>query len=116
MEFMLILSTERDADFDPSVFPEMGKFAGELAARGRIRGGSPLHPEEEGARVRLRGGRPTVSEGPFTETSEIIAGYFLIDCKDRKEAIAIAKKCPHLKNGCVEVRQVVPMDGGEEDD
>jgi hypothetical protein len=93
----------------------MGKFAGELAAKGKIRGGSPLHPETEGARVRLSAGKPSVTDGPFMETKEVIGGFFMIDCKDMKEAIAIAKRCPHIKVGFVEVRQVIPM-GGDEDD
>lgn len=112
MEFMLILASRRGAEFDESVYPEMGKFAGELAAKGKIRGGSPLHPEEQGARVRLSRGKAVVTDGPFTETKEVIGGYFLIDAKDRREAVAIAKRCPHLRNGFVEVRRVIPMGGG----
>jgi hypothetical protein len=114
MQFMLILGSERGAKFDESVYPEMGQFAGELASQGKIRGGSPLHPEETGARVRLSRGKPVVTDGPFTETKEVIGGFFMIDCKDMQEAVAIAKRCPHLKNGFVEVREVIPM-GGDED-
>ena len=64
MDFMLIMITDRDAPEDPSEFSEMGKFAGELASRGKIRGGSPLHPETEGARVRGGGGNPVVTDAP----------------------------------------------------
>jgi hypothetical protein len=115
MEFMLIMGTERDASFDDSVYEEMGKFAGALAAKGQIRGGSPLHPEGEGARVRLSAGKPMVTDGPFPETKEVIGGFFMVDCKDMQEAVAIAKRCPHIQVGFVEARQVIPM-GGDEDD
>jgi len=114
MEFMLILGNKRGAEFDESVFPEMGKFAGELAAKGKIRSGSPLFPEQQGARVRLSKGRAVVTDGPFTETKEVIAGFFMIEAKDRREAVSIAKRCPHLKNGFVEVRRVMPMGGDGE--
>lgn len=107
MEFMLIMSSDRETETDPSVMPEMGKFAGELAAAGKIRGGSPLHPEVEGARV--RGEQAVVTDGPFTETKEVIGGFFMIECENREEAIEIAKRCPHNKIGWTEVRQVIPM-------
>jgi hypothetical protein len=70
MEFMLIMLTDRDTEVDASIMPEMGKFAGELAATGKIRGGSPLHPEAEGTRIR----GSIVTDGPFTETKEVIGG------------------------------------------
>jgi len=109
MEFMLIMLSDRNAPDDPSVYPEMGVFAGELAASGKLRGGSPLHPEKKGARVRAGRRGPVVTEGPFKETKQVIGGYFLIECRSRKDAIAIAKRCPHTRIGVVEVRQVVPM-------
>ena len=114
MQFMLILGSQRGAKFDESVYPKMGRFAGQLAAKGKLRGGSPLHGEEEGARVRLSRGKVVVKDGPFAETKEVIGGYFMIECKSRREAVAIAKRCPHLANGFVEVRQVIPM-GGDDD-
>ena len=116
MEFMLIFLSDRDAEDDESVYAEMGKFAGELAGQGKMRGGAPLHPEEEGARVRASRGKPVVTDGPFTETKEVIGGFFMIECKSRKEAVEIAKRCPHNKVGTVEVRQVIPMGGGDEED
>ena len=111
MDFMLIMITDRDGPEDPSVFPEMGKFAGELAAQGKIRGGSPLHPETEGTRVRVRDGSLLVTDGPFAETKEVIGGYFLIDCESAEEAVELAKRCPHNRIGVVEVRQVLPVGG-----
>jgi hypothetical protein len=106
MEFILLLLADRNAPDDPSVYPEMGRFAGELAATGKLRGGAPLHPEAMGARVR----EGVASIGPFT-SEHVIGGYFLVDCKNRDEAIEVAKRCPHARVGVVEVRQVIPMGG-----
>jgi hypothetical protein len=111
MEFMLIMITDRDAPDDPSIYPEMGKFAGELAGQGKIRGGSPLHPETEGARVRVRKDRPLVTDGPLTETKEVIGGYFLIECESAKEALEIARRCPHARVGTVELEKGRAGDG-----
>jgi hypothetical protein len=104
MEFMLILLADREAPEEPSLYPEMGRFAGELAGNGQLRGGAPLLPEAEGARVTGE----MVTLGPFP-SRVVVGGYFLIDCKNRAEAIQIARRCPHTRVGTVEVRQVVPM-------
>ena len=104
MEFVLILLADREAPEDPSIYREMGRFAGELAGAGQLRGGAPLHPEAEGARVT----GDVVMLGPFP-SRVMIGGYFLIDCKNRAEAIEIARRCPHARVGTVEVRQLVPM-------
>jgi hypothetical protein len=104
MEFVLIMLADREAPEDPSLYPEMGRFAGELAGRGKLRGGAPLHPEAEGARVT----GSAVAHGPFP-SRVVIGGYFVIDCRNRAEAIEIAKRCPHARVGTVEVRQLVPM-------
>jgi len=104
MEFVLIMLADREAPDDPSVYREMGRFSGELAGSGQLRGGAPLFPEAEGARVTGDG----VMLGPFP-SRVVIGGYIMIDCKNRAEAIDIARRCPHARIGTVEVRQVVPM-------
>jgi len=104
MEFILIMLADREAPEDPSIYPEMGRFAGELAGSGKLRGGAPLRHEAEGARV--TGAR--VDNGPFP-SRVVVGGYFVVDCKNRSEAIAIAKRCPHTRVGTVEVRQLVAM-------
>lgn len=104
MEFVLIMLADREAPEDPSIYPEMGRFAGELAGSGKLRGGAPLHSEAKGARV--TGSK--VYDGPFP-SRVVIGGYFLVDCKSRAEAISIARRCPHARVGTVEVRQLVPM-------
>jgi hypothetical protein len=104
MEFILIMLADREAPDDPSVYSEMGRFAGELAGSGKLRGGAPLHSEAQGARVT----GSIVTNGPFP-SRVMVGGYFLVDCKNRAEAIEIAKRCPHTRVGTVEVRQLVPM-------
>jgi hypothetical protein len=110
MEFMLVFYQEEGVDYTP-VMPEMGKFAGELAEKGQMRGGAPLHPISEAARIRVDENQVSVTDGPFAETKEIIGGYFMVDCASRAEAIEIAKRCPHARLGLVEVRQVIPVGG-----
>ena len=114
--FLLIFLDETNA---PAVSPErraevmggMGRFAGEQAARGVLQGGSPLHPVAEGARVRRNDDRTDVTDGPFAETKEVIGGYFVVECANLEEAVALAGECPHVEIGPVEVRQVMEMGG-----
>lgn len=72
---------------------------------------SPLQPESTGTIVRVRGGNPIVTDGPFMETKEQLAGYFLIDAKDRAEAIRIAEQVPGARIGTVEVRPLIEITG-----
>ncbi len=111
MDFMLIMLTDRDAGANPEIMAEMGQFAGGLAGQGKLKGGSPLKPEAEGARIRGKNMVPIVSDGPFLETKEVIGGYFLIECDDYAEALEIAKRCPHALHGVgpVEIREIIPM-------
>jgi hypothetical protein len=105
VEFVLLIVDRKEAGSEERAsLEEMGRFAGELAREGRIRGGSPLHPESEGARVRLRGGRALVTDGPFAESREVIGGYVVVEAASRAEALEIAKRCPHARAGIVEVR------------
>jgi hypothetical protein len=110
MDFMLTFLIDRDSTSEPA-FAEMGRFAGELAAAGRLKGGAPLRPEDEGARLRMDGEKPVISAGPFLETNEVIGGFFIIAAESAAEAIEIAKRCPHLLRGVgpVEVREVIPV-------
>lgn len=90
---------------------KMGRFAGELAQQGKLQGGNPLKPMAEAVRVREQGGRPIVTDGPFTETKEMVGGFFVIEAADRDEAIQIAGRCPHAAFGPVELREVVEVGG-----
>ena len=107
MEFMLIMYESEAIPED--LMPEMGEFAGKLASQGKMRGGAPLRPSQEAVRVRVRDGAPSVTDGPFSETKEVVGGFFLVECVDRDEAVEIAKACPLARYGQVEVREVIPV-------
>jgi hypothetical protein len=68
-----------------------------------------LHPPSMGARVSFAGGTPLVTDGPFTESKEVIGGYWMIEVASREEAIAWAKRCPASNNEVIEIRQVQEM-------
>ena len=68
-----------------------------------------LHPPSTGARVSFASGKPVVTDGPFTESKEVIGGYWMIEVNSRDEAIAWAKRCPASNNEVIEIRQVQEM-------
>jgi len=84
----------------------MDAYAGGLRDRGLLLGTESLRTEA--ARVVARNGKATVIDGPFAEAKEMIGGYFLLDCGDREQALAIAGDCPALEWGVVEVREIGP--------
>ena len=83
----------------------------QLDRKGQYVHASPLQPEATGAIVQVRNGKPTVTDGPFMETKEQLAGYFLIDAKDREDAIRIAEQIPGARIGTIEVRPVIAISG-----
>jgi hypothetical protein len=83
----------------------------QLDGKGQYVHASPLQPEATGAIVRVRDGKPTMTDGPFMETKEQLAGYFLIDAEDREEAIKIAQRVPGARIGTVEVRPLIAITG-----
>jgi hypothetical protein len=113
MEFMLILSEDPDLvateDQRKLAVQQVGEYAMGLVGDGVLKGGAPLHPVTEAKRVRTRDGKQRVLDGPFAESKEVIAGYFVIDAPDLDAAVAIAARCPNALFGSVEVREIVPM-------
>ena len=83
----------------------------QLSSKGQYVHASPLQPEKTGTIVRVREGKAIISDGPFMETKEQLAGYFLIDARDRDEAVAIASRIPGARIGTVEVRPVREVSG-----
>lgn len=81
-------------------------FAEQLAASGRMLAAAPLHPVQTATTVRVRNGQMSMTDGPFAETKEQLAGFYLIDAKDLNEAVAVASKIPPAQYGFVEVRPV----------
>jgi hypothetical protein len=112
MRFMIIVKATKDSEAGvmPSeqLLTEMGKFNEELVNAGVMLAGDGLQPSSKGARVRFSGSTRTVTDGPFAETKELIAGYWLWQVKSKEEAIEWVKRCPNPMPGEseIEIRQV----------
>ena len=104
MEFLLLFN-ERKGTPPPKEegFAAMKKYAGELRSRGVLRRGGPLAPASAGAGVRVRDGKALVTDGPFPETKELIAAFWIVDVADRAAALEIARRCPHAQRGPIEL-------------
>jgi hypothetical protein len=120
MRFMILIRATKDTEAGvmPSqeLLTEMGKFNEELVKAGVLLAGEGLQPSSKGARVRFSGDKRTVIDGPFAETKELIAGFWLWQVKSKEEAIAWVKRCPNptCDEGEIEIRQVFdPADFGE---
>ena len=116
-KFMLIIIDDVDREWDTpdaagQMLGRMGGFAGELAKQGRIDGGGPLTGIAQAARLREVDGQLVVTDGPFAETKEMIAGYFVLEADSRDHAIELARACPHVEVGAVEIREMIDMGGG----
>ncbi len=111
MQFMLILSEDpalvATEDDRKLAVQRVGEYAMGLLGDGVLTGGSPLR--QEAKKIRTREGAQRVLDGPFAESKEVIAGYFLIEAPDIDAAVAIAARCPNTEFGSVEVREIVPM-------
>ena len=79
-------------------------YAGKLKDSGHLLDGTPLHPVHTATTVRVRNGQATVTDGPFAETKEALAGFYLIEARDLNEAIQIASQIPPAKYGSIEIR------------
>jgi hypothetical protein len=112
MRFMVIVKataeSESNAQPDEKMLTEMGKYNEELVKAGIMLAGEGLHPSSKGARVQFNGSKRTVVDGPFAETKELIAGFWLWQVKSKEEAIEWVKRCPNPMNGPseIEIRQV----------
>ena len=117
MRFMVIVKATKDSEVgvmpDEKLLAAMGKFNEELADAGVMLAGEGLHPSSKGARVRFSGDKRTVIDGPFAETKELIAGYWLWQVKSLEEAIEWVKRCPNpfpVGESEIEIRQVFEAD------
>ena len=91
------------------ISPEYGAFMKDMAERGVLLGGERLRLTSDATTVRVRNGETLTTDGPFAETKEQLAGYFLVDCKNLDEAIEVASKIPGAKTGSIEVRPIWEM-------
>src|SRR6266513_2942702 len=113
MRFMILVKADKntEAGVMPSekLLTEMGKFNEELVKAGVMLAGEGLQPSSKGARVKFSGDKRTVTDGPFTEAKELIAGFWLWQVKSKEEAIEWVKRCPNPMPGMeseIEIRQV----------
>jgi hypothetical protein len=117
MRFMVIVkatkSSEAGALPSEELLTEMGNYNEELTKAGVMLAGEGLHPSSKGARIRFAGEKRTVIDGPFAETKELVAGFWLWKCASAQEAIEWAKRCPNPMPGEeaeLEIRQVFEAD------
>ena len=113
MRFMVIVKASKDTEAGvmPSteLLTAMGKFNEEMVKAGVLLAGEGLHPTSKGARIKYNGKSPSVSNGPFAETKELVAGFWIWKCKSKEEAIEWVKRCPNPMPGReaeIEIRQV----------
>lgn len=113
MRFVVFVKATKDSEAGimPSEkdFADMGKFNEEMAKAGVLLAGEGLHPSSKGARIRFQDDKRTVVDGPFSETKELVAGFWIIQTKSKAEAIEWMKRCPNPmpgQEGVIEIRQV----------
>jgi hypothetical protein len=113
MRFMVLVKADQNSEAgaigDEKLFAEMGNFNEELVKAGVMLAGEGLQPSSKGARVRFSGGKRTVIDGPFAETKELVAGFWLWQVKSKDEAIEWLKRAPFEETE-VEIRQVYEAD------
>jgi hypothetical protein len=116
MRFMVMVPGDRNSEAgilpDEKIFAAMGKFNDEMVKAGVLLAAEGLHPTSKGAKIRYAGSKTTVRDGPFTESKELIAGFWLIQVKSKQEAIDWMKRAPFGGGGGVEIeiRQVYELD------
>jgi hypothetical protein len=116
MRFVILVKANRDSEAgvlpDEKILTEMGKFNIELEKAGVMLAAEGLQASSKGARVKFSGGKPTVTDGPFAETKELVAGFWIWEVKSKQEAIDWLKRAP-FRDEEVEIRQVFePEDFG----
>ena len=113
MKFMVMVKASKDSEAGkmPSqeLLAAMGKYNEELVKAGIMQAGEGLQPSSKGARVKFVGDRRIVTDGPFAETKELVAGFWIWQCKSKAEAIEWVKRCPNPMPGTeaeIEIRQI----------
>jgi hypothetical protein len=118
MRFMVLVKANKTSEAgilpDEQMLGAMGKYNEELVKAGVMLAGDGLQPSSKGARVRFEGEKRTVIDGPFSETKELVAGYWIWQCRTKEEAIEWLKRAPFAEGEEVEIRQVYELsDFGE---
>jgi len=111
MRFMMLLPAPVDA-LEACAVPDkelvlsMWKFNDEMKKAGVLLSAEGLHPTSKGTRLRVSGGKPVITDGPFAEAKEVIAGFWIIQVGTKEEALEWAKRCPLPEHGLIEIRQI----------
>lgn len=114
MQYMLLIMEpagqrrERSEEEGRQLYERMQRFGDELKARGVWLDSQSLQSDTNAVRVRVRNGKSTLIDGPFAEAKEMVGGYFLVDCENKDQAVAIARECPAAAWATVEVREFGP--------
>jgi hypothetical protein len=110
MRFMVMVPASKESEAgvmpDEKLLTEMGKFNEEMVKAGVMLAGEGLQPTSKGARLKFSGGKTTVVDGPFTESKELMAGFWIIQVKSKEEAIAWMKRAPFGDGVVLEIRQI----------
>jgi hypothetical protein len=110
MRFMIMVPASKESEAgvlpDGKLLAEMGKFNEEMVKAGVMLAGEGLHPTSKGARIRFSGGKTSVIDGPFTESKELVAGFWLIQVKSKDEAVAWMQRAPFGEGTVLEIRQI----------
>jgi hypothetical protein len=119
MRFVVLVKANKDSEAGvvprPELFEEMGKFNEGLAKDGVLLALDGLRPSSKGTRLRFDGGRTTVIDGPFAETKELVAGFWIVQCKSHEEAVERFSHAPFDGGAVIEIRQCAEAeDFGEE--
>ncbi len=116
MRFMVMVKADKNSEAgalpDEKLLTEMGKYNEELAKAGVLLAGEGLQPSSKGARVKFSGEKRTVIDGPFPETKDLVAGFWIFQVKSKEEAIEWVKRCPNPTGteSEIEIRQVFEAD------
>ena len=119
MKYMLLIYTNPanwaalSEDERAGLNRDYGTFTQDIVASGEFVSGDPLAGLETATTVRVRGGETESTDGPFVESKEHLAGYYVVDCKDLDRALALAARIPDARLGAIEVRPVLDMSGVE---
>src|SRR5271167_3268324 len=112
MRYLLMIAGDESqfatatAEQGAAMTAQYAEYTKAMADRGVLQGGERLRPTGDATTVRVRNGETLSTDGPFAETKEQLAGYFLVDCKDLDEAIEVASRIPGAKDGSIEVRPI----------
>jgi hypothetical protein len=110
MKFMVMVPANKESEAgilpDAKLFEEMDRFNEEMVKAGVMLAGEGLHPTSKGARITFTGGKTTVIDGPFTESKELIAGFYVLQVKSKEEVIAWMSRAPFGEGVTLEIRQI----------